>query len=163
MTENKIEDFINKYLTGTHRKNAMEFVEYLKTGNMLFEKGKGYWEAKLYWYIKYKNEYVCYILIGSEEKPGPGPWIIWSDDSGINCFEDFPLDEHMKKIAWKNIDFCGNNGCCNIKGTRKTIFGKEFNNVCRTIFKFTDPDANELECLKKITEIRKEYILKNSA
>jgi len=161
MFEQTIENSISEFLTEMQRKNALEFVAYLKKNDMLFEKAGGYWEDKPYWYIKYNEKYVCYILIGSEEKPGPGPWIIWSDDSGSNWFMDLCLDEHMKEIFWKNIDFCGNCGGCSVKGTSKTIFGKEFNNICRTTFKFIDPDIEELECMKKMIEIRKKDILLN--
>ena len=156
-----IEDSIVEILTGEAQKNALEFAAYLRANEMLFEKGRGYWEGKLYWLIKYKEEYVCYILIGAEEKPGPGPWIIWSDDSGSNCFEDYSLDEQMKEVAWKNVDICGNcGGCDNPGGTRKTIFGKDFNNVCRTAMNFTNPDVETLECVKKMVEIRKNDILR---
>ena len=160
MLEKSIEEYINEFLIGMNKENALEFVKFIKKNDMVFEKGGGYWEDKLYWYIKYKENFVCYILIGSEEKPGPGPWIIWSDDSGINCFVDFPIDEHLKNIAWQNIDFCGKGGCCSDQGTKKTIFGKNFDNVCRTTMRFTDPDNNEIECLKKLMEIRKNYITK---
>ena len=164
MPEQRIEDFIGEVLTGEDQKNALEFAAYLRESEMQFERGTGYWEGKLYWVINYKDESVCYILIGSEEKPGPGPWIIWSDDSGSNSFEDFPLDERIKEIAWKNVDICGNCGGCDNRGyTRKTktIFGKEFNNVCLTTMRFTNPDVEELECVKKMMEIRKNYILKD--
>jgi len=163
MPEQQIENFISEILTADAQKNALEFTSYLRASEMQFERGKGYWEGKLYWVITYKDETVCYILIGAEEKPGPGPWIIWSDDSGSNCFADFPLDEQLKKVAWKNVDICGNcGGCGNPGGTRKTIFGKEFNNVCRTTMRFTNPDGEALECVKKMVEIRKSDILKNS-
>lgn len=117
-----------------------------------------YWEDKLYWVISYKSERVCYILIngsGTEEKFAP--WTIWSDDSNSNWFANFPLDEHMKEIAWKNVDFCANCGSCP-GGARKTIFGKEFNNVCRTTMRFINPDVEALECVKKMVEIRKNDI-----
>ena len=161
MFEQEIENFISKFLTEINKKNALEFITYLGKNDMLFEKAGGYWKDKLYWYIKYNNKYVCYILIGSEEKPGPGPWIVWSDDSGSNCYKDLCLDEHMKETFWKNIDFCGNCGGCSVKGTRKMIFGKEYDNICRTTFKFIDPDIEALECMKKMVEIRKEDILRN--
>jgi len=162
MPEQKIENFITEFLATDAQKNALEFVAYLRASEMQFERGTGYWESKLYWIIKYKDEIVCFILIGSEEKPGPDPWTIWSDDSGSNCFADFPLDEQMKEVAWKNVDICGNcGGCDKPGGSRKTIFGKEINNVCRTTMRFIDPDAETLECMKKMVEIRKNDILRN--
>ena len=161
MLEQGIEQNIVEILSGDAQKNALEFVAYLRANEMLFERGKGYWEDKYYWMIKYKNEYVCFILInGCEDKTEPEGWIIWSDESE-NWFAAFPLDEYMKEIAWKNVDFCGNcGGDCN-PGTHKTIFGKEFYNVCRTTMKFMNPDAEAMKCVKKIVEIRKNDILKN--
>lgn len=162
MPEKGIEDFISDVLAGDTQHNALDFVAYLRTSEMQFERGTGYWEGKLYWVIKYKDETVCFILIGAEEKPGPGPWIIWSDDSGSNCLADFPLDEHMKEIAWRNVDICGNcGGCGNPGGNRKTLFGRKFNNVCRTTLRFTNPDAEALECVKKMVEIRKKNVSGN--
>jgi len=162
MPEHQIENYITEILAGDAQKNALEFAAYLRASEMQFERGGGYWEGKLYWMIKYKEEYVCYILIGAEEKTDPGPWTIWSDDSGSNCFEDFPLDEQMKEVAWRNVDICGNcGGCGNPGGSRKTIFGKEFNNVCITPMRFTNPGVEALEFIKKMVEIRKDDILGN--
>ena len=163
MPEQTIENYIVEILTGDEQKNALEFAAYLRASEMLFERGKGYWEDKLYWLIKHKTEYICFILInGSEDKSEPEGWTIWSDDSGSNCFEGFPLDEHMKEVAWKHVDVCGNcGGCSNPRGTRKMIFGKEFNNVCRTTMRFTNPDVETLEFMKKMVEIRKNDILGN--
>jgi hypothetical protein len=163
MPEQSIENFIAEVLAGDAQHNALEFVAYLRASEMQFERGKGYWEGKLYWMIKYKDEYVCFILInGSEDKTEPEGLTIWSDDSDSNCFEDFPLEEQLKKVAWKNVDICGNcGGCGKPGGTRKTIFGREFNNVCRTTMRFTDPDTDALECIKKMVEIRKNDILRN--
>ena len=90
---------------------------------MQFKRGKGYWEDKFYWMIKYKDEYVCFILINcGGDKTEPVGWIIWSDDSGSNWFEDIPLDERTKEIAWKHIYICGNcGGCKKPGGSYKTI------------------------------------------
>jgi hypothetical protein len=162
MAEQTIENYINEFLIDTHKNNALDFISYLRTNDMLFERGGGYWEGKLYWYIKFKDEYVFYVLIGSEEKPGHGPWIIWSDDSNSDCYEDFQLEENIKEIAWKNVVVCGNcGGCSKGKGTNKMIFGKEFQNTCITTMKFIDPDTETIKCLEKLMEIRKKYILKN--
>jgi hypothetical protein len=163
MPEQRIENSIDEVLIGDAKKNALEFIAYLRAGEMLFERGKGYWEDKLYWMIKYNGEYVCFLLFnGTEDKTEPEGFIIWTDDSDSNWFVDFPLDEHIREIAWKNVDVCANCGSCkNPGGTRKTIFGKEFYNVCITTMKFINPDVETLECVKKMVEIRKNDILKN--
>jgi len=162
MPEQKIENTIDEVLTGDTHKNAQEFVSYLRTNEMFFEKGKGYWEDKPYWMIKYYDEYVCFILINvSKDKTEPEGWIIWSDDSDSNCYADFPLGEDVKEIIWKNLDFCANCGGCKTPGgSHKTIFGKDFENVCITTVKFINPDGEDLECVKKMVEIRKNDILR---
>ncbi len=153
-----IENIISEVLISDAQKNALEFVTYLRASEMLFERGKGYWNDKYYWMIKYKDEYVCFILINGSEN-NEEPWIIWSDDSNSDWFADFPMDEHMKEIAWYNVDICANCGGDYSPGTYKTIFGKEFNNVCRTTMRFINPDVEELEFLKKMVEIRKNDII----
>ena len=65
------------------------------------------------------------------------------------------MDESIKEIAWKHVDICSNcGGCKNSGGNRKTIFGKEFDNVCVTPMRFENPDAKTVECVKKLIEIR---------
>jgi hypothetical protein len=162
--EQRIENYIFDVLIGDTQKNALDFVAYLRANEMLFEKGKGYWEDKLYWMIKYKDEYVCFILVNGYgsvgDKTEPEGWIIWSDDSGSNWFENFHLDDYIKKIAWDNVDFCAKCGSCS-GGTSKTIFGKAFDKICRTTFRFNNPDVQALKCVKKMVELRKNDILRN--
>lgn len=158
MTERNIENSINETLFGNARKHALDFVAFLHANEMLCERGTGYWVDKHYWMIKHKGEYVCFILFNGygekAHKDEPAGWIIWSDDSASNSFEDYPLDEHMKKTAWQNVDFCASCGSCG-GGTRKTIFNKQFDGVCRTTFRFNNPDAETVEFVKKLVEIRK--------
>lgn len=158
MHEKEIEGYISETLTGTTQKSALEFASHLRVNEMEFERCQnGYWQDKLYWFVKYKTEYVCFILInGYKEKE----WTIWSDDSSSNCFEDFPLDENLKEIAWENVDLCGNCGSCS-GGTYKKIIGKEFDNVCGTTFRFANPNVLALEFIKKMVVIRKNDILRN--
>ena len=163
MFEQQIEDVINDVLIGNAKKNALEFVAYLRTSDMQFEIEKGYWEDKYYWGIKYNNEYVCFILISSEDKTDPEIWTIWSDDSGSVSFGDDSLNEHLKEIIWNHVGVCENVNKCfdGCKKSHKTIFGKGFDNVCGTAMRFYNPDNETLECLKIIVEVRKNNILKN--
>ena len=157
----RIEDHVDERLTGNAHQNAARFVAHLRANEMLFERGKGYWEDKIYWMIKYKNEYVCFILInGSSARDDP--WIIWSDDSDSHGFEDALLDEQTKEMAWAHVDFCGNCGGDCRPGSRKIIFGKTFEHVCRTTMKFINPDAVTLACAEKMVDIRKQNILRNA-
>jgi len=156
----RTEHAIRRRLGADARQNALALAAWLRAGGMRFERcHEGYWADKFYWLIKYKDEYVCFIAInGAAYETEPEGWIIWSEDSGSTCFEDFPLDERTREIAWSHVDVCGNCGFC-AGGTRKTIFGKEFNNVCRTPMIFANPDAETLECVKSIVEIRKDDIV----
>ncbi|GHV36295.1 hypothetical protein FACS18949_15540 [Clostridia bacterium] len=128
-----------------------ELAAHLRSLGMSFERGKDYWADKLYWVVNYKGESVCYVLLNDEAVE---PWTIWSDDSGSDWFESYPLDVQTKEIAWEHVDFCGNCGSCD-GGTTKTIFGKAFDNVCRTTFRLDNPTAKAVECVKKLMEIRK--------
>jgi len=162
MIEN-IENIIRNILSEAEIGNALNFVTYLKKNEMEFIRGKGYWKDKFYWIMNYKNENVCSILIGPEEKTDPSQWLIWSENSNDNSshwFENIILDKYIKEIAWKNIDFCGNCGYC-LGGKCKTIFGKEFNNVCGTTFLFKNPNAETLDFMKKMIEFRKNEIFKS--
>ena len=158
---NHIENAINEILNHDAQKNAMDFVKYLRMNDMEFERGQGYWEDKYYWVVKYNGEYVCFILLGGDDGKGKS-WTIWSDDSGSMWFEDSPLDENTKKTAHANVDFCGNCGSCG-GGTSKAIFGRAFDNVCRTVFRFDNPDCAAVECAKKLVKMRINDILRKNA
>lgn len=155
----EFEDVINEVLVGDARKNALNFVEYLSANGLLFERIKGYWEDKYYWGIKHGETFVCFVLIGSEDKTDSESWTIWSDNIA-NTFGDCQLGEQVKAILWNNVDICGNcGGCENPGGSRKTIFGKDFMNVCVTSMRFVSPDAETVACVKKMVEIQKSNIV----
>jgi len=154
MLKKSIEKAIKRNLRGENFKNALDFTAFLRANKMAFVREGGYWKDKLYWSVKYKDEYVCFILIGVEY-PGEAPdrWVIWAAHEA-NCFEDFPLDERMKEIAWANVDICGGCGHC-AGGARKMLFGREFDNVCLTSMSFSNPDAGTLAFMKKMVGIRR--------
>ena len=156
----KIEDVIIERLVGDAQKNALEFAAYLRENKIQLEREVGgYWDDKFYYDGIFNDKFVCFVLISNEEKTDPESWAVWSDDSGSKWFEDYPFDERLKEIAWKNVGVCGNEtdtacgGCPAIGGQAKTIFGKVFNNTCGTTFRFNNPNGIELECLKKLVDI----------
>lgn len=162
MSEQKIENHINDVLAGDAQKLALDFIAYLRTQEMQFVRSTtDYWAEKLYWYVKFRDMFVGFILINGFGSVGdetePEGWIIWSDDYNSDLFANFPLDEHTKEIAWNHIDF----GTCGGGLTRK-IFGKEFNPVCGTTFRFDNPDEGALECAKRLVELRKKDILRKT-
>jgi len=163
MSEQIIENHIDDVFTGDTRKNALEFISFLRKNEMKFERGMGYWEDKFYWLIKYRSEYVCFILINSDEdETEPVGWVIWMD-GGTSCFTNNIPDKHTKEVAWKHIDICGNcGGCENPGGSHQTIFGKGFDNVCITPLRFDNPDADTVECVKKLVALRGNDIRRNA-
>jgi hypothetical protein len=161
MSDRIMGNYINNRLIGNSRENAITLLKHLEKHQMLFERlQNGYWANRLYWLVKKNNECVCYFLINGDEDNN-NQWTLWSDDSMSQCFENDLLDEYMKKVGWEYIDFCKKCGSCS-GGTRKTIFGKEFNNVCKTTFMFNDPDREALEFIKQMVIIRNNYIVNNS-
>ena len=161
---NHIEDATNELLTKDEQKNALNFVAFLRTNDMIFERSTTeYWKDKLYWYVKFQDEFVGFILVNGYGAVGdetePEGWIFWSDNYISNLFAEFPLDEHTKEIAFKHIDF----GTCG-GGLTVKLFGKEFSPVCNgTTFRFDNPDYISLKCAKKLVEVRKNDILKKIA
>lgn len=163
MPEQKIEVFIGEVLAGDAQKHALSFTAYLRAQDMQFVRGAGYWEDKRYWKIKNKDEYICFILVNGygsvRHQDEPEGWIIWSDDSGkVDWFADSPLDEHIEETAWANVDFCGHCGGSCDGGFHKTIFGREFDNVCNTTFRFDNPNTEAVECAKRLVALRNNNI-----
>jgi hypothetical protein len=163
MDELQIERHINDVLDGETRKLTLDFVEYLKSMGMQFEKGTGYWDDKRYWMVKNKDAYVCFILVNgygcAMHRDEPEGFIIWSDDSGSTDWFALPLpDEQLAETAWTNVDHCGHCGGRCDGGFHKTIFGREFKHVCNTTFRFDNPDENALLCAKKLIGLRINYL-----
>ena len=150
MFDKRIEDVFNEVLTGDVLKNALDFTEFLNK-NEIIQSGQHEWY--------YKNNCVCYIDTRNEKKS----WIIWTEgDYGNEC-DDFPIDARTKEIAWMNVMECGNCKDTNCNGKAKIVFGKEFAYVCnadnvKMTFKFTNPDVETMECIKKLILMRKHII-----
>jgi len=166
MSDKRIENVISEVLANDTQKCALDFTVYLRANEMAIEREKGgYWDDKFYYAISYKGEFVCTILVGATEDSSE-PWVVWSDSSRSNWYENPPLDECQKEIAWKHVDICGGGDICgycgNPGGIDKIIFGKVFSNVCLTVFRFDNPNAVAVECLKQLMEIRKNDIDKSN-
>ena len=135
MSEYSMEKIIGEVLTGVTKHNALDFAAFLEANE--FHAGGDHGA------VTYKDEAVCYIhLDGSDQ--APGPWTIWLMSDYSAPHKDIPIDEQMKKIAWANVNTCGNCGGGCSPGTRKTIFGQVFDNVCSTDLAFYNPDAKIL-------------------
>jgi len=165
MLTHKIEHHIRKLLTGEAQANALEFAAHLRANGMEPVRFKNnYWKDKCFWAARCRGEDVCHVLLNgspAQDKTEPEGWIIWSDDSGSKWYEDAPIDERTREIAWRHVDF-GTCGSQSNPAGRKTIFGREFEPVCGSVLRFNNPDTEALECAKKIFAIRKEDILRRA-
>jgi len=151
MPNNKIEAIFNEVLTGDVLKNALDFTNFLNT-NDIVQLGQHEWY--------YKDKCACYIDTRNEKHS----WIVWTEGDYSTDHDTFPIDERTKEIAWANVMKCSNCDGVDCKpGITKTIFGKEFTNVCNAdnvnmTFMFINPNAETLECVRKLISMRKHII-----
>ncbi|MDR2547048.1 MAG: hypothetical protein LBC96_05980 [Lachnospiraceae bacterium] len=144
----KIEDVINDALFGDALKNALDFVLYLRENKM-----NPVWSATNAWKVSYKTYTVCFIrLHGSADYHNleVGSWHIIPF---IGEYEADSLSNDFKEIAWANKKTCGGCGKCALELI--AIFGRKFDYACEGSIRFINPDANEVECAKKLVELRR--------
>lgn len=137
-----IKDAFKAVLSGDALKNALDFADFLEANEMEVDGAQ----------VSRKSKVMCYMhLEGGENYPAP--WTIWTegDYSGEHC----DITPGMKEIAWANVNLCSDCGGSCTPGTRKSIFGKEFDGVCSADMAFYIPGGEALECVKKLLEIRK--------
>jgi hypothetical protein len=133
-------------LSGETLENANNFARFLEENEMTAGGEHGA--------INYKDKCVCYMhLNGADERPGP--WTIWTDGDYSSEREDVPMNDHEKDIAWANVNYCASCGGSCSPGINKVIFGKAFENVCSADMAFYVPNAETLECVKKLLIIKK--------
>lgn len=162
MHDLEIEKMVKNTFDNIKKEMVLDFIYFLKENEMEFERGKGYWKNQYYYMVKYKDNYVCFILLnGTGDEQSCRPLTIWSDDSGSKWYEDFPLSKQESELVWKHVDYCVNCGAC-AGGRNKRILGKDFDNVCRTTLRFINPDKEVLNLIKKLVTIRKNDILKKN-
>ena len=152
MSGRTIDDYIKEELPLNDHKIALEFIQYLKNCQLEFVKDNGYWKEKIYYIVKYKNECVCFIAINDPDEK-ENKWTIWSDDMGSEYLINQNINSNIKELAWKHIDPCGNCGSCG-GGRYKSIFGKEFDNVCGCTFRVNNPNAEDIQFLKTMIDLR---------
>lgn len=140
---------------------AINFIDFLLENEMTFERAGGYWENQSYWYVRYKGENICYMLFNaSGDEAKFYPFTVWSDDSNSDWYKNHMPQRDIENVASRHIDICEKCGACQ-GGTDKQIFGKKYSNVCRTVFRFINPDLEELNCLKELILLRKNDIDNN--
>lgn len=155
---NVLKKIVNDTFPLNLKDNTLDFLSYLDTHSMKAERISGYWKNQFYWEVTYKNKCVCYILLnGTGDEKQFAPLTIWSDDSGSDWYKNDLLSDEFKEIAWKNVDYCVHCGSCS-GGTPKTIFGREFDNICKTTMRFTNPDMQTFNLIKELINARKNDI-----
>ncbi|MDR2166560.1 MAG: hypothetical protein LBE35_01760 [Clostridiales bacterium] len=124
-------------------KNVRDFLEYLQANEMSFREGAVYFGDRV----------VCYMNIEDESDPF-SPWTIWSYGD-YSEGPDAIICERMRQVAWENVNPCATCGAGCDPGNTKVIFGKRFENVCNADMAFYSPEADALECVKRLLEMRK--------
>ena len=152
-----IDDIVNDTLRNDAQKNAIDFIAYLR-GDEGFSFSKDDNDDGRWW-INYRDIFVCEIQI---ETSGDAheKWDVWFYGDCIGR-HDSPVDDTIKEIAWANMTLCRNCGADCATGKHKTVFGKEFNNVCQSTMAFPNPKTDMLGCMKKIINVMKNDIKNN--
>ena len=157
MIQPSIEDYIGRELLLDEQEVALEFICFLKDNHLSFYKDNcDCWKNKIYYWVKSGDECVCFIAIKDPDEK-ENHWTVWSDDMGVKWLAQYPVDDHIKEIAWKHIGHCGHCGSCG-GGRRKVVFGKEFDDVCGCTFRIDNPTRDDLGFLKIMAEIRMKEI-----
>ncbi|MDR0946513.1 MAG: hypothetical protein LBM87_02020 [Ruminococcus sp.] len=97
-----LESTIRTILTDGSQSLALDFVAHLHSCNVEFERSvTDYWADKFYWYIKYRKEFVGFILINGygdvDDKTEPEGWIFWTDKYISDTFAKYKVMSEQKK------------------------------------------------------------------
>ena len=130
-------------LTGETQQNALDFASFLDEKGMTADSGQ----------ISCNGQVICYMHMDGKAEM-PGPWTLWPSVTGT-VPEGFALSEAMTKIVHEHVNICGDCGSKCAPGSRKMVYGKEFDNVCGALLAFTDPTPDVLACVKKLLELIK--------
>ena len=138
MSEQKsIESAINEKLMGDTQKNALDFVAFLRENKIP------------------PKSYVINVVGDGGDFPHIRPWTIFFTVCDFDT--DGSVNDDLVGFAWKHAHICDHFvtggqrcGCGRQPGFKKTIFGKEFENICHCPMQFINPDAETLENMKKL-------------
>jgi len=137
----KIENEIITKLSGEMQKNALDFVAYMRAAGMTNHE-------TISSAFEYNGQWVCILIIDD------GGWTIY-DNPLTKHYDDFPMDEQLKAFAWAHVHICATGHCDSSPGIRKTIFGKDYENVCTSEVAFRNPDAETLQKVMQMIDIWK--------
>jgi len=140
----EIEDVIAKRLKGDAQKNALDLAAFMRANGITSEgnkKGDG-------WAIGGTvGNSIGYLMVNGAAE-FPGPWTLWFN----SCDFEGPVDDALKEAAWAHASPCGqcHAGWKDCGCGPRTMFGREFENLCHSPLMFYNPDAETLENAKKL-------------
>ena len=176
----KITEEAKTYLSGENLENALDLLVYLK------DSGRTWILSEYHPEFFYMGELTCLIAYLKSPMDGEtyeamrrqieeaGNRFVYDPSSSWNicCWQnaddiyepiEFPVSEDLKQYARANVWRCigchtGDDGCPTPGGSRRTVFGREFQNACCNVFQLSNPDKNEMEHIKTLMELQKHII-----
>lgn len=151
----KIEAAISEYLNGDRKKNALEFISYLKANGM-----SPHWNSTNSWKACYRQKLVCFIKVYDSGSWQIRPALYNTSNPCVPCdFEKFIIEEKLEEFIWRNLKACRSCLPC-APGISIKIADKEFHNRCGyNTVQINNPDTEALLNIKKILEYKKSIIL----
>ena len=146
----KVEDVILDVVKKEHQKAALDFVGFIRANKMTPA-----WASKNAWKVNYKGKVLCYIRTSGTahyHNLDDGSWHINFAVYSDSVYDIAASDEAVKGI-WDKLRFCqkcANNNCAPAKSL--TINGKVFDKLCHQWLVMKNPDAEALDCVKKLVE-----------
>jgi hypothetical protein len=147
----KIGEIIPEYLEGKVKQSLEELLEFCRINGIKYP-----WSATNIWKLQLKVKTVGMIYVGKYPCQGKnvtkGSWYAHINTEPL--VDEFIIKENLTEVIHRNVIPCvhGVKSCG--AGKTMTIFGKEFHGVHGVLFK--NPDAESLDCIKKLLEYRKE-------
>ncbi len=155
----QIENYIDKNLSGEMKQTALDFVSHLKkSGPTFYRDTCDCWKEKIYYWVKFGEECVCFIAIKDPDEP-ENFWTVWSDECA--AYESETVGDDVKVVGWSHVDFCGNCGSCG-GGREKVIFGRRFLSVCGCTFRIDNAVETDLPFLKEMADLRIKELMNNN-
>ena len=144
--KSRMEDVICNVLNDDVLKGILEFIAYLRENKMNPVRA-----SASSWKIYYKQCLVCTLRLGLDAKT-------LEINPIINEYKHDVLSDELKEIVWRNYkSHCGDK-CHTCSYKLKTIFGRKYDYACGYSVSFINPNASEIECIKKLLEMRRNVI-----
>ncbi|MCL2603771.1 MAG: hypothetical protein FWD90_04770 [Defluviitaleaceae bacterium] len=139
-------------LRGDYLKNALDFTAFLTGIGMTPDPIE---EVTIR--FNYGGELTCILVFFKVDNDPNGLWVVC--DCPISEYAGFPLSEELMNFARANVKICDACGCDHKeRGATKSIFGKEYENLCSSEIQFLNPDTHALEKIKTFMEFWKHII-----